>query len=211
MSTPSSSPASSTDQVPATASPPTASSGQAVLCWAAIAPRVGTEHLVVSDGRADGAVVGLDDEAGPFRLQYELGWDPQWRVRRAVLTAVADKGARSLQLQSNGRGRWRRDGVAVAALDGCVDIDIWPTPFTNSFPIRREPLAVGERRTFTMAWVDAVRWTVEPKPQAYTRLDSRRYRFESLDGSGFTAELATDANGFVLDYPGLFRRTWPRA
>lgn len=211
MSTPFPIPAPSTGQVPTAESHPTTADAPAVLCWTAIAPRVGTEHLIVSGGRADGAVVGLDDDAGPFRLQYELGWDPQWRLRRAVLTAVADTGARSMQLQSNGRGRWRRDGVSVATLDGCVDIDIWPTPFTNSFPIRREPLAVGERRTFTMAWIDAVRWTMEPKPQAYTRLDARRYLFESLDGSGFAAELETDADGFVVDYPGLFRRTWPRA
>jgi hypothetical protein len=43
-------------------------------------------------------------------------------------------------------------------------------------------------------------------PQAYTRLADQRYRYESLDGSGFSAELAVDADGLVLDYPGLFRR-----
>ena len=31
------------------------------------------------------------------------------------------------------------------------------------------------------------------------------YRFESLE-SGFTAELPVDEDGFVLDYPGLFKR-----
>jgi uncharacterized protein len=30
----------------------------------------------------------------------------------------------------------------------------------------------------------------------------------SLDG-GFTADLQVDADGLVLDYPGLFRRAWP--
>ena len=34
------------------------------------------------------------------------------------------------------------------------------------------------------------------------------YRFLSLDG-GFTADLLVDADGLVLDYPGLFRRVLP--
>ena len=87
-----------------------------------------------------------------------------------------------------------------------MDIDIWPTPFTNSFPIRRVPLEVGERREFRMAWVFAPDLTVSPQPQAYTQLADRLYLFESLVGSGFSAELPVDEDGIVLDYPGLFRR-----
>lgn len=34
------------------------------------------------------------------------------------------------------------------------------------------------------------------------------YRFLSLDG-GFTADLPVDADGLVLDYPGLFKRVLP--
>jgi hypothetical protein len=87
-----------------------------------------------------------------------------------------------------------------------MDIDIWPTPFTNSFPIRREPMAIGERRRFHMAWIFAPDLTVQPQPQAYTRLAERLYLFENLDGGGFRAELPVDKDGIVLDYPGLFRR-----
>jgi uncharacterized protein len=39
------------------------------------------------------------------------------------------------------------------------------------------------------------------------RADGGLYRFEALP-SGFTAELPVDADGLVLDYPGLFRRAW---
>ena len=76
-----------------------------------------------------------------------------------------------MTLHTDGEGHWReRDGRAIAELDGCRDIDIWPTPFTNSFPIRRETLALGERRQFRMAWVFAPDLTVHAQPQAYTRL-----------------------------------------
>jgi hypothetical protein len=82
-----------------------------------------------------------------------------------------------------------------------MEIDIWPTPFTNSFPICREPLTVGERREFKMAWIRAPDLTVHPQPQAYTRLAERLYVFENLDGSGFRAELPVDEDGIVMDYP----------
>jgi hypothetical protein len=57
-----------------------------------------------------------------------------------------------------------------------------------------------------MAWVFAPDLTVSPQPQAYTQLADRLYLFESLVGSGFSAELPVDEDGIVLDYPGLFRR-----
>ncbi len=57
-----------------------------------------------------------------------------------------------------------------------------------------------------MAWIDGTALTVEAKSQAYSRLADRLYLFESLDGSGFRAELSLDEDGLVLDYPDLFRR-----
>jgi hypothetical protein len=181
------------------------------ICWAPLwneaRPGIGLEHLLLSDGSADSVVLAVDEERGPFRLAYRLAWDGAWRLRDAHFELVDERTTRSLSLHTDGEGRWRDgDGGALDELDGCVDIDVWPTPFTNSFPIRREPLAVGERREFRMAWVFAPDLTVSPQPQAYTRLEDRLYRFESLDGSGFSTELPVDEDGIVLDYPGLFHR-----
>jgi hypothetical protein len=46
---------------------------------------------------------------------------------------------------------------------------------------------------------------VQPQAQAYTRIAARKYRFENLE-SGFRAELSTDADGLVIDYPDFFER-----
>ena len=138
-----------------------------------------------------------------------MSWDAQWCLRDAALSLIGEEGvaARTMRFATDGQGHWTDDrGAALPALEGCLDIDIWPTPFTNSFPIRRVSLAVGERCEFRMAWVDGTALTVRPQAQAYTRLDERRYRFESLDGSGFTADLEVDEHSLVVDYPGLFRR-----
>ena len=181
------------------------------ICWTPTWNKdwegLGLEHLLLAERAADSIVLAFDEQEGPFRLTYRLTWDEAWRLRNADLSVMTERSMRSLSLRSDGQGHWRDgEGRILDDLDGCVDVDIWPTPFTNSFPIRREPMAVGERRQFRMAWIFAPALTVRPQPQAYTRLADRLYLFENLDGSGFTAELPVDEDGLVLDYPGLFRR-----
>lgn len=181
------------------------------VCWIPIwsdgRKGTGLEHLLLSEQLADSVVLAFDENHGPFRLTYRLVWDESWRLREADLAVVTERATRSLSLRTDGQRHWRYgDGRAAVDLDGCSDIDIWPTPFTNSFPIRREPMAVGERREFKMAWIRAPELTVHAQPQAYTRLAERLYLFESLDGSGFKAELPVDEVGIVLDYPDLFTR-----
>jgi hypothetical protein len=185
--------------------------GYRTICWTPVWNKeregVGLEHLLLAERAADSVVLAFDEEHGPFRLTYRLTWDESWRLRDAELAVAMERSTRSLRLQTDSQGHWRHgDGGAIDELAGCVDIDIWPTPFTNSFPIRREPMVVGERRQFLMAWVFAPDLSVRPQAQAYTRLAERRYLFENLDGSGFKAELPVDEEGIVLDYPELFRR-----
>jgi hypothetical protein len=181
------------------------------ICWTPIWNKahddVGLEHLLLTDRVADSVVLAFDEKHGPFRFTYRLSWNESWQLQDAELVVATDRFNRSLSLQTDGQGHWRhREGAAIEDLDGCLDIDIWPTPFTNSFPIRREAMAVGERREFRMAWVSAPDLTVQAQPQAYTRLADRLYLFESLDGSEFKAELRVDEDNIVLDYPDLFRR-----
>ena len=181
------------------------------LCWTPIWNKahegVGLEHVLLTARRADSVLLAIDDGQGPFRLAYRLTWDDGWHLREAELESTTRDSHRTLSLKSDGQGHWC-DGNdrPLGALDGCIDIDIWPTPFTNSFPIQREPMALQERRVFRMAWVLAPALTVQPQPQAYTRLAGRLYLFENLDGSGFHAELPVDEEGVVIDYPELFRR-----
>jgi len=181
------------------------------ICWTPTWNKahdgVGLEHLLLDDRAADSVVLAVDEERGPFRLTYRLAWDDEWQLREAELAVATAVSTQSLSVRTDGRGHWRHDdGRMLDDLDGCIDIDIWPTPLTNSFPIRRQPMTVGERREFRMAWIFGPDLRIEPQPQAYTRLGERLYLFESLDGSGFSAQLPVDQDGIVLDYPGLFRR-----
>jgi hypothetical protein len=91
-------------------------------------------------------------------------------------------------------------------------VDVAETPFTNTLPIRRLRLSPGESAEIAVAYFDGAELQPWPEPQRYTRLqkgeEGELYRIESLDG-GFTADLAVDADGLVVDYPGLFRRALP--
>jgi hypothetical protein len=181
------------------------------ICWQPTwndsSPGLGLEHLLLAQGQADSVVLAIDEDGEPFRLAYRLYWDDAWQLRSADFFLAKAGVNRLLSLRTDGKGHWQDgEGRPLAELDGCMDIDIWPTPFTNSFPILREPMAVGERRSFRMAWVLGTDLALKPQAQAYTRVSGRLYLFENLDGSGFKAELPVDKDGIVLDYPELFRR-----
>ena len=168
----------------------------------------GLEHLRLHRNgawiQADGVAIG-GDRTLRWALTYTILLDAEWRVRSV---AVADHaGDRRLRLQADGGGAWTTgDGTPLPELEGCIDVDLVATPFTNTLPIRRLRLEPGESAEIRVAYLPLPHLAPFAAPQRYTALAPRRWRFESLDGSGFTAEISTDANELVLDYPGLFRR-----
>jgi hypothetical protein len=179
------------------------------VCWVPTWSRngLGLEHVLLAGNTADSSLLAFDEDGEPFRLTYRLHWDDRGLIQHAELEATKGTQVRSLSLNAAGHGRWSSaQSEHLPQLDGCIDIDIWPTPLTNSFPIWRSHLKIGERQEFRMAWVSAPDPTVVAKPQAYTRMEERLYLFESLDGTGFKATLPVDEYGLVTDYPELFSR-----
>jgi hypothetical protein len=117
-----------------------------------------------------------------------------------------------VDLLADGEGNWTtRSGESVPGLEGCVDVDISATPFTNTLPIQRLRLAPGESADLSVAYVDIEEMRAWRDEQRYTRVkknsEDALYKYESLD-SGFTADLPVDTDSLVLDYPGLFRRVY---
>jgi uncharacterized protein len=170
----------------------------------------GLEHLTLSadsEGgiRAESVVIG-DRDGLFYGVRYSIRCDRGWRVSAFE---VAHTTGRTLSMRSRAAGAWvYADGASAPAFDGCLDIDLSGTPFTNTLPIRRADLAGGEAgrpSTFRMLFVpfDTLEPTVEA--QHYTPLGPRLFRFENADRS-FAADLPIDEDGLVLDYPALFRR-----
>ena len=167
-----------------------------------------------ADGvHAESVAIGLDDVGRAYSIRYALRCDSGWRVRTLEAWSLGDSDV-SLALWSDGRGRWTGpDGTHRPALDGCFDVDLPSTVFTNTLPIRRLGLRPGWSEELSVMYVSVPELTISVARQRYTCLawgaDGGRYRFESL-GSDFSAELTLDADGLVVDYPRIARRVWAR-
>jgi hypothetical protein len=166
----------------------------------------GAEHVDIRrEGNeivAAGLLIGSDEEVC-YGLSYELRIDETWRIREARLSLTAGP---SLHLEADGQGAWHADGRPRPDLEGCLDIDIQASPLTSTLPIRRLHLDKGQGAAIHVAYIRIPSLTVEVGRQRYTALEpASLYRFESLD-SGFKADLPVDGEGFVLNYPRLFRR-----
>ena len=173
---------------------------------------IGLEHLLLAilpDGiEADGFILQTKQGRGPFRARYRIQAAPDWTMKGCEI-GVEEPGAaeRKLELRVDAEGLWRNGatGERLAVLHGCREVDIQVSPFTNSLPIGRLTLAQGRSAEIRAAYITVPELTLAPAPQRYTRLGSDRYRYEGL-GTGFAADIAIDADGLVLDYPGVFQR-----
>jgi hypothetical protein len=170
--------------------------------------RSGIEHLHVRTTTgglvAQSVVVGTHNDA-KYGIFYRVVLDANWAVRELEINDTATD--QKLVLSADGKGKWfDANGTHLAGLDGCVDIDISATPFTNTLPIRRLQLKHGAAQVLRVVYIPVPALKPVAVEQRYTCLQPNRlYRYEGLT-SGFMAELSTDEDGFVVDYPGLFRR-----
>ena|SRR5579863_467341 len=175
----------------------------------------GLEHLSLmqtQDGIvADGLLIGVEEQR-PFRVRYEIHCTLQWELR-AVHVSLLNNSLPSLHLFTDGAGNWTTErGEMLPSLQGCLDVDISVTPFTNTLPIRRLALHPGSMATLSMVYIAVPQMSIEVTQQRYTCLEvtpsGGLYRFESLDDgtNSFTADLPIDRDQLVLDYPGLFKR-----
>jgi hypothetical protein len=153
----------------------------------------------------------------PAQVRYEIVVDETWATRdvEVAIRSGATGAERRLQLTIDAVQRWQvqRDPPLPAgatpddpeAWRGLFDIDLSLSPATNTLPIRRIAPAIGESMRSTAVWVIFPELTIERLPQRYTRLDDRRYRYESHAGA-FQADIVVDDLGLVVSYEGLWQR-----
>jgi hypothetical protein len=159
---------------------------------------------------ADGIVIGVEENIA-FRIRYQIHCDLSWNVRKVIVKSL-EENDQTLSFVSDGLGNWTNEsGNLISELDGCLDVDITATPFTNTLPIRRLNLRSGQSAEIKVVYFRIPEMQVNVEPQRYTCLETAstggKYKFESLN-DGFTAVITVDADGFVEDYPELFKRVW---
>jgi uncharacterized protein len=159
---------------------------------------------------ADGVVVGVR-EGRPYRARYRIDSTQNWQVQNLHIELL-DASRPALSLRSDGEGRWwQSDDRLLPNLNGCVDVDLSATPFTNTLAIRRLALQPGEVRNLSVVYIAVPQLTIQAVPQRYTCLEVNSqggiYRYEGLMRN-FSVDLLVDRDGLVIEYPKAFRRVW---
>ena len=140
----------------------------------------------------------------PFAARYAIECDSNWCVRSVSVDLIGE--GRSIRLSRDDDGTWHDGSKELPGLKGAIDVDIFPTPFTNTIPIRRLGLGAGQSADIIVAYLTLPEMSVTSDPQRYTCIEPLKiYRFESLD-SDFKCDIEVDEDGLVVSYPGLFGR-----
>lgn len=143
-------------------------------------------------------------EVGREAVSYVLRLSSTWQVSQFLLFRDGDDP--DLWLGTDGAGRWGEvNGAHREDLDGCSDIDLHITPFTNSIPIRRLRLPVGDAAEIITAVIDVETLGIIPVRQRYEHIAPGRWRKTHVK-TGVTSEFRVDDYGLVHDEPDLFRR-----
>jgi hypothetical protein len=133
-------------------------------------------------------VAAFEQDNQPCGLSYSITCDEHWVTQRTRVTGSV--GTRPID-------------VDLTSLDGLIDIDLNFSPSTNTLPIRRLKLEIGQSAEVTAAWLRFPSFALQPLEQEYTRTGEETYRYRNR-ASGFTAELRVSAHGLVVDYGDLW-------
>ena len=174
----------------------------------------GWEHVRVQDDHPGWTVfdsIFVRHHGGQvLRGGYTLVTDKQWRTLEVRLMVETEPGSmEGIHLLTEGDGHWM-DAYEkpMPELEGCLDVDIQWSPLTNTLPVNRLPLAAGEEQELKVAYIALPQLTVQPVAQRYERLADNLVRYSS-ETRELQREITVDAEGFVMDYPTFFTRTWP--
>jgi hypothetical protein len=151
-----------------------------------------------------GTILTLSHDAAA-EARYEITCDRSFHTRAANVSVRDAAGKRTLQIATE-NGRWYENGRENKTVVGALDIDLGWSPSTNTLPIKRLKLEIGQTSgEFIAAWVRFPELTLKPLPQEYVRLGNRKYRYSSRSGA-FVAELLVDEHDLVVAYEGFWQR-----
>lgn len=141
-----------------------------------------------------------------YRVEYHIKTNPEWETQFLQITSRHSNRELNCRLMSDGHGNWISEGHRVGQFDGCTDVDIAVTPFTNTLPINRLQLEPQESKEVQVIYFDLLQQEIRPVHQRYKRTGDLQYHYENIPND-FEADITVDENGLVVDYPQLFKRS----
>jgi hypothetical protein len=128
-----------------------------------------TLHTTVDFFVVHGTVI-MPLEQTPTKITYRLDCDKQWRTRNVSINQERAGKTSQLSLKVSDKQVWRRSGSKVSFATGLFDVDLEISPATNTLPIRRIGLNIGESQEVDAVWVRFPSLKLERLPQRYTRI-----------------------------------------
>jgi uncharacterized protein len=153
----------------------------------------------------DSVIVGKH-EGKLYKVEYHIKTDPDWETQFVQVTSRHSNRELRCRLHSAGGGNWISEGNVKSQFEGCTDVDIAVTPFTNTLPINRLKINPQESREIKVIYFDLLQQQIRPVKQLYKRTGDLQYHYENIPND-FETDITVDENGFVVDYPGLFLRS----
>ena len=185
----------------------------AILTWRAHdVSRIESVRVNLSGNRikAVGRIVSARSGSTPaFSAEYDLVTDDAGATKRLSLDVTLAERERQLSIARDEENMWLitgHDGESRSAFDGALDIDVILSPFFNALPIRRLRLMeAAEGVTVPVLYVRLPELTVSAAELTYTPASPSGDVIKVNSPAG-DATVTVDADGFILDYPGLAER-----
>jgi uncharacterized protein len=151
-----------------------------------------------------GTIVAVH-ESEPLEVKYRIECHPDWRTRLVWVEQRRGLEHSALVISQDDLAKWAAQGATIDSLNGCLEVDLELTPITNTLPINRLRLGIGQRAEIVAAWIRFPSLEIVRAHQSYERLKAKIYRYRSL-ASGFTADIEVDEDGLPIRYEGIWER-----
>ena len=172
----------------------------------------GLEHLSLNEvegGYRVDSFLSVEADLGGVTCEYHFDLDSKWRTKVFTLNQHQAGKDASIRVEWLDGERWKVNGEMRPDLDGCFDLDLTVSPFTNTLAIQQLKLAADEAKEFRAVYVRIPQLEVVAADQRYRRLDAseppRRFLYEGL-GTGFIEEITVDEHALVERYPRFAER-----
>ena len=141
-----------------------------------------------------------------YHVEYQIRTNENWETIFVEIKSQHSNIRDYFIFESDAKGNWALNGKPEDQFQGCIDVDIPVTPFTNTLPIKRLNMQKSEVSEIYVLYIDLLERKITPVRQKYIRLADTRYHYENIPND-FEANIEVDEFGFVVDYPSLFTRT----
>ncbi len=135
-----------------------------------------------------------------FSVSYRILSDASFRALNANVERSMGGETEKLDISHEGT-KWRINGKIRPDLEGCTDLDLEISPSTNTLPIRRSSLSVGEKIDVAAVWVRFPSLDLQRVEQSYERAAEYLYIYRS---SNFEAEISVDESSITKKYDGIW-------